>query len=118
MLDWIACSLVKTISAILCRMSPDFAVWCGKLIGELAYYFQPKRRRIGILNLRAAFDGKLAPAKANQIVKGCYRQLGAGFSELLRLNVIDKAYIDRYIKIEGQAHIDWAIASGKPIVLI
>ncbi|MBI3010475.1 MAG: mitochondrial fission ELM1 family protein, partial [Candidatus Omnitrophica bacterium] len=118
MLDWIACLLVKATSALFCRLPAAFAVWMGERLGTLAFWLQPSRTRIGMSNVRAAFDGKLSRLQCRRIVKDCYRQLGAGLFELLRLPVMDQAYVEKFIQIEGRAYLDEALASGRPIVLL
>ena len=118
MLDWLAWAFVKLISALLCRVPAGAAVWIGERLGEAAMRLQPKRARIGLLNLRAAFDGALSPSEARRIIRRCYRQLGASFVELLRLPVIDRAYIERYVAIEGRARFEAAAASTRPVILL
>ena len=118
MIDWLACLFVKVIGGLLCRLPPSVAVWIGERLGRLAYWLQPKRTRIGVLNLRAAFDGALTPSQARDIILACYRQIGAGIIELLRLPVINHAYVERYIAIDGRAHIKQAIASGRPVMFL
>jgi len=118
MLDWIACTLVNIIGGVLCLLPPSVAVWIGERFGLLAYWLQPKRTRIGIQNLRAAFDGHYTPERLRRIIQSAYRQLGAGVVELLRLPVIDRAYVDRYITIEGQDHFEAALASERPVILL
>jgi len=93
-------------------------VWLGERLGETAYWLQPRRTRIGLLNLRAAFDGRWQPAEARRIIRACYRQLGAGILELLRLPVMDRAYVDRYITVSGRASFDAALAAGRPVMLL
>jgi len=118
MIDWLACALVRTIGAVLCRVPPSVAVWCGERAGILASWLSPKRTHIGELNLRAAFDGRMSVAEGRRTIRACYKQLGAGMIELLRLPVIDAAYIDRYVTIEGQHHFEAAVASGSPVVFL
>ena len=62
MIDWLAYTFIKSIGWVLCRLPPGVAVWCGEQSGLLGYWLQPKRRQIGVLNLRAAFDGQLTEA--------------------------------------------------------
>jgi KDO2-lipid IV(A) lauroyltransferase len=118
MIDWLACLVVRAISACCCLLPPEAAVWIGERFGELAMLLRPARTRIGQANLRAAFDGARAPGDAARDIRECYRQLGAGFVEMLRLPVIDRAYIDRYITIEGRGRFDSAMASGRPVILL
>jgi KDO2-lipid IV(A) lauroyltransferase len=118
MIDWLACFAVRVISACCCALPAGAAVWIGERCGELAMALQPKRTRIGLANLRAAFDGALPPGEAARIIRDCYRQLGGSFMELLRLPVIDRTYIDRFIAIEGREHFESAVTSGRPVVLL
>ena len=116
--DWLACGLVRVVGWLLCRLPASAAVWIGERLGALGYWLQPKRTRIGLANLRAAFDGTLTPTESHRIIRSYYRQLGAGVIELLRLPAIDRAYVDRYITIEGRRWFDEAVASGQPILLL
>lgn len=118
MIDWLLCTLVKTIGWWLCRLPPAAAVWLGEQIGLLAYWLQPKRTRIGMINVRAAFDGQLTVAQTRRIIRDAYRQFGASMIELLRLPVIDEAYIDRYVALDGFSRATDRIESGKPVVFL
>jgi len=118
MIDWLACAVVKGLGALFCRLPPEVAVWVGERLGTLACWVQPKRTRIGIANLRAAFDGRLMPAEARRIIRACYRHLGAGVMELLRLPVMDRGYLQRYVTIERYAVLQEALASGRPLVFL
>ena len=118
MIDWLACVIAKSLSQLACWMSPGAAVWVGERLGSLAYWVQPKRRRIGLNNVRAAFDGRYTLAQADRIVRAYFRNLGAGLMELLRLPAMDRAYLERYISIEGFHHIEQAVASGRPVMLL
>ncbi len=118
MIDWLAYNFVRAVGWLLCRLSPDFAVGLGQSLGRLAMRLQPKRRRMAGANLRAAFDGKLEPKEVDRLVTQCFEQLGAGIPELLRLPVIDPAYADRYVTIQGRSYFDGAVASGRPVILL
>lgn len=118
MIDWLLCTLVKLLGAVLCRLPASAAIWLGEQLGALAYFLQPRRTQVGINNLRAAFDGQKKPKELRRIIYHCYKQLGAGIFELLRLPVVDKAYIDRYITPEGKEHFDKATAGTRPLVLL
>jgi KDO2-lipid IV(A) lauroyltransferase len=118
MLDWIAYWLVRASGALLCRLPPEAAVWLGERLGSLAYWLQPSRTRVGVLNARAAFDGRLDPFAARRLIRASYRQLGAGVLELLRLPVIDAAYVERRVTVQGMSHLQRAVASGAPVILL
>ena len=117
-IDWSACALVKSLGWLLCHLPPSIALSLGECLGSLAFWFSSKRRRIGERNLRAAFDGRFSVGEIRQIIRRSFAQIGAGMIELLRLPVIDKAYRERYLHLEGIAHLEQAIASGRPVVLL
>lgn len=118
LLDWLGCTAVKAASWAFCRLSPEAAVWVGQGLGGLAYLAQPKRARLGVLNLRAAFDGQFTPREGRRIIRACYRQFGASLVELLRLPVMGRAYLDRYLRIEGRRIFEDAVTSGRPVILL
>jgi len=118
MLDWLAYTTVKALGALLCRLPPEVAIWLGRRMGDVAYGIQLKRRRIGVLNVRAAFNGGLSPRQAQRIVRESFCQIGAGVLELLRLPVMDAAYLNRYVTVENFGALEQAVASGRPVVLL
>ena len=94
MIDWLLWVFVKGLSALLCRLPATVAIWLGARMGELNYWMRSTRAQVGVLNLRAAFDGELSIAQTHRIVRASFAELGAGVFEMLRLPVIDKAYVD------------------------
>lgn len=118
MLDWLACAAVRLIGGLLCRLPASVAVWLGACLGQLASWLQPKRTQIGVLNVRAAFDGTVTPTQTQRIIRACYRQMGASLVELLRLPVMDRAYVERFITIEGLHRVESAMASGRPTMFL
>ncbi len=118
MIDWLLWALVKGLSALLCRLPAAVAIWLGARMGELAYWMRSTRTQVGVRNVRAAFDGELSVAQTHRIVRASFAELGAGVFEMLRLPVIDRAYVDRYVTFEGREHFDRALASGRPVVAL
>jgi len=112
MLDSIACLIVKLLARIACALPTSTAVWIGERLGLLGFWISPKRVRIGVQNLRAAYDGELSPWQARTIIRKRYKSLGAGAVEMFRLPVMDKDYLDRYMKISGLEHLEKAVAQG------
>jgi len=130
MIDWFACALVKVFGGLACRLPPSVCVRIGEVLGELAMFFQPRRVRIGLLNLKAAFgeprpglppwagQAGLSPKEARRIIRGIFRNMGAGVMEMLYLSAIDNAYLDRYVELVGREHFNAALASGRPVVML
>lgn len=118
MLDSLACLLVKVLSALLCAMPARLAIRLGGWLGLLAFRLQLKRTRTGVFNLLAAFPGKFSVYQARRIIRQAYKHFGEGVFELMRLPVIDRAYINRHIAVEGMHHFESAIASGRPVIVL
>ncbi len=118
MIDWLACSLVKILGWLLCRLPPELCVRLGMGLGWLASWLQPKRMRVGAQNLRAAYGEQMTPQRATRMARQVFAQLGAGVIEMLRLPAIDQAYVDRYIQFHGLEHIAAAKRSGRPVILL
>ncbi len=118
MLDSLACALVKAVAWLCLRLPPGAAVWLGERFGTLGAWVAPRRVRIGVLNLLAAFDGKMDASEARRVIARCFRHMGAGIAELLRLPAVDAVYVDRYVVIHGQRHVDEALATGRPIIFL
>jgi KDO2-lipid IV(A) lauroyltransferase len=118
MLDSLLCGVVKALGWLFGRLSPEAAVAIGERLGGLAHRLQPKRVQIGLNNLRAAYGASLSPEEADAIIRRLFRNFGACFVELLRMDAIDKAYIDRYLKVEGRERFDAAVATGRPVILL
>ncbi|MBI3324673.1 MAG: mitochondrial fission ELM1 family protein [Candidatus Omnitrophica bacterium] len=118
MIDSLLCALVSALSWVFCRLPPSVCVAVGTGVGQFASVLQPKRARIGYLNLKAAYGDRLSPPEAKRLVRRVFGQMGAGIVEMLRLPAIDAAYVDRYITIVGRSHIDDAVASGRPVMFL
>lgn len=118
MLDWLLCGLVSVVGWVLCRLPVGLCVRLGEALGQLGFWLQPKRARVGSLNVKAAYGERISPRQARRIVRQVFRNMGAGLIEMLRLPVIDAAYMERYIKVAGLEHLDRAVASGRPIVVL
>lgn len=118
MLDWLLTTLVKGFSALLCVLPPSVAVWLGERLGLVAMWAQPRRAHVGMTNLRAAFDGQLSPREAHRIIRACFKQLGASIVEMLWLPAMDRAYLDRYITVEGLHRVEQAHAAGQPAIFL
>lgn len=91
-------------------MPMSFNLWVGRRVGSLVYYFSGKRARITYANLKAAFGKEKTPAEIRKIARGVYRTAGETFAELMSFTKVDKAYVDKYIRVEN---FDRVVESSK-----
>ncbi len=118
MIDWLLYWIVKSVGWGLCRLPPSVCAAVGMALGQVAYWCQPIRARIGRLNLKAAFGDRFTPSQRGRIVQRMFRHLGAGIVEMLRLPAMDAAYFRRFIRVEGRDHIERVVASGRPLMFM
>ena len=118
LLDWLALGLLRGLTATLSRLPADVVIRLGEWFGGLGYWLQPKRARIGVRNVRAAFDGQLSTAQARRLIRTVYCRFGAGMFELFRLPAMTPEYFERYLSFEGDGPVRQALASRQPIIFL
>lgn len=63
-----------------------------------------RHRRVGRVNLRIAFP-EMDDREISRILRACYLRMGTSAAEFIELPRIDRAYIERHIRIEGLEHL-------------
>src|SRR3989338_6852339 len=118
MIDSLACFAVKLTGGLVCLLPATAAYWLGRRLGDIARLAKPSRAHIAYVNLAFAFGNRYTPREHLAIVRRSFRNLGEGLIEMLRLPLMDAAYVDRYIHVEGMAHLDEALALGRCIIFL
>ena len=112
--------ILKTVKGLraLVRVLPlrvSFAAARG--VGWAIYFFS-KRRKIAHKNLRAAFAGEMTDARMKQIARLSMQNLAMSSVELLRFPEMDRAYIEKNIRIIGTERIDAKLKEGKGAIFL
>ncbi len=94
------------------------SLFLGRRLGELFYYFDARHSAAAYANIKTAFAQKLSPSEIRKITKEFYRAFGQHFIEIFLIPLIDKAYIDKYVHVEGLEYINEAFKKGKGIILL
>lgn len=63
-----------------------------------------RHRRVGRINLRIAFP-EMGDREASRILRTCYLRMGTSIAEFVEQPRIDRAYIDRHVRVEGLEHL-------------
>ncbi len=95
-----------------------FALFMGKVVGALGYYFDFKHAGIAYRNLRIALAGKYSIPQLRLILKKNYQNLGMNMVEALKVPKLDKGYIDRYIRFKGKENLDNALKSKRGAIIL
>lgn len=94
------------------------ALALGRRLGSLGRHLQPRRAAIARSNLFHAFPEK-SDEEREQIIREMFTHLGAGFVEMLRLDLSKQtADIGRDFVIDGEEHLRRALAEGRGGILL
>ncbi|MFH0913650.1 MAG: ELM1/GtrOC1 family putative glycosyltransferase [Candidatus Omnitrophota bacterium] len=117
-IDYWGCILFRLIGPLIRSLPLGVSLFAGRKLGELFYYFDAKHKAIAYANIKTAFSNKLSPPQINSITKDFYRSFGQNIIEMLLIPLVNKAYIDKYITIEGKQHINAGFAKGKGVIFL
>ncbi|OGX37321.1 MAG: hypothetical protein A3C53_03475, partial [Omnitrophica WOR_2 bacterium RIFCSPHIGHO2_02_FULL_68_15] len=109
---------VKGAGRLFRGLPVPWAVACGRALGRLAYWAQPKRRAICLGNLAAALGRERPPESLDRLCRGVFETIGMSFVEMLLTPSVDERYLRRWVTVEGLAHLDRAMGQGRGVVMI
>lgn len=117
-IDYCGYILLKVSGPVLRSLPKTFGLFIGRTLGRLFYYLDPGHRALAYANIRSAFGGRLLPSEIASITRGFYQAFGQNIIEILFIPAINKKYIDKYISIDGLAHIREGFKKGKGVILL
>ncbi|MBC8473845.1 MAG: mitochondrial fission ELM1 family protein [Candidatus Omnitrophica bacterium] len=116
-IDFLGFIIVKVLGAVFCCLPLDLSLWIGRRIGNLAHFFNSKRRSIAYANVKAAFPEKSCK-EIKRIVRAHYRNLGMSIVELFKVPVMGKGYLDRYVTVKNIKRIQDALDRQKGVLFV
>ncbi|MCK5306692.1 MAG: mitochondrial fission ELM1 family protein [Candidatus Omnitrophica bacterium] len=108
----------KFILFVLKCLPLNFALFLGRLMGNMAYLFCAKQKRTGYLNLRAAFSCSKSPAELKRILRGSYKNLGRMLVEIARFPKLNEDWVDSFVSIKGLETVKKAKAKGGGLIFL
>lgn len=117
-IDYLSCILFSFLGPLIRIFPIGFSLFLGRRLGELFCYLDFKHRAIVYSNIKTALGDKLLPSHLNKITKSFYRNFGQNFIEIFFIPIIDKEYLNKYIKIEGFENIEEELKKGKGVILV
>jgi KDO2-lipid IV(A) lauroyltransferase len=98
--------------------SPEAGLAIGRVMGTLAYYLLPDRRRIGQINLELAFGDQLDAARRRVILRRMWQNYGCSLVEFFRFPLFRRENIDRYVEWQGYEHLKRSVAAGRGTLVL
>ena len=90
---------------------------CGWLLGELYYRASRKRRCVAHANIAICFPALDAAAQA-RLVRAHFHEALQSLCDLGWLWWASRARLERFVRLEGLAHLQAATARGKPVITL
>jgi len=90
----------------------------GRRLGTLGRWLQPRRDKLARENLQHAYPD-IPAAEREAIIREMFIHLGAGFVEMLRLDMMKEAAdIERDFVIDGEENLRMALSEGRGCILL
>ena len=99
----------RAASSLLSVLPLGISLWIGRVIGFFMYHLHPKRKKIAYANLKAAFSKEKSPSELKSILKKTYRNYGQNIVEVMRVPVIDRGYLKKFVNVVGMGTLEKAV---------
>lgn len=109
---------VKFFGFIVRRLPLKMALWLGRMMGTLAYYWDVKHKSQAYANLKVAFSHTKSSDEIKKITKNLFQNYGQNLIELFRMPLMNSSRFEGYIKVEGKEHVGEALKKGKGVILL
>ncbi|OGW82873.1 MAG: hypothetical protein A2987_02100 [Omnitrophica bacterium RIFCSPLOWO2_01_FULL_45_10] len=110
--------LGRVLFFIIYLLPLEFVLYLADILGAIAFVVLAKYRRIAIANLAFAFGPEKTIDEIRNIAKAAFQNLAKNGVELINFPKINKANLDRFVKIRNIDIIDNALKEGKGAIVL
>ena len=118
MLRYAGAAFVAGAGRLAARLSLRAARILGALLGELAFWVIPGRRRVALANLALAYGPALDAGRRRTLARASFRHLGITAFECCRLYLGASAPLFDRIRVEGLEHVKAAMAKNRGLLFL
>lgn len=115
---WLEDMAHRLVEGLASRLSGPQAFRLGEILGEMAWYLLPKRRRIVMRNLRIAMGGNSRRHIVEQKARECFRRTGANLVSVAWTARVSPDRLSEVLEIENPELLEERLAAGKGVVLL
>lgn len=90
----------------------------AEILGRIIFACLVKYRAIAIANLKSAFGKERGEEELAKVAKGVFENLSKNAVELVNFPKINKANLNRFVRIENIDIVDTALKAGKGVILL
>ena len=109
---------VSTFGAFVRLLPVGIALFLGRLIGMLAYYFDTRHKTLAYANLKMVFADSKSPAEIKRITKQLFRNYGQNFIDLFRMPLVNPENFHKLITVEGIENLSGGLQQGKGAIML
>jgi Kdo2-lipid IVA lauroyltransferase/acyltransferase len=110
-------ALLRVLAGCARTLSRDRALAFGAQLGKLAGLLLPGRKRLALENMRLAFP-EMSTGQTDQLVTELFRHLGISSMEMLRLDLLTDADLDRQFHVKGLENLRQAYDMERGVLLL
>lgn len=94
------------------------ALFLGRRLGDFTYSILWIRRKVVLQNLIMVFGTEKSKEEIHDIAKRTYRNFGMTLIEFIRQPLLNKDYIQKYIKFDGKEYVDNILQQNRGAIVI
>lgn len=87
-------------------------------VATLYYWLSHKDRNTLTKNLKVVLDNTTSRGKVDAYTRRAFINFAKYLADFFRFSKLNKAYINKFVKIEGKQYLDKALEKGKGIILL
>ncbi|MDD4954331.1 MAG: hypothetical protein PHG40_05455, partial [Candidatus Omnitrophica bacterium] len=116
--DYLGCILFRLLGFFIRRTSKTAVLFLGRRFGDFFYYFDYKHKTLAYSNIKKALGDTLTPPQLNRLTREFYQTLGQNLVEIFFIPLVNKEYMRKYVRVEGQENIWSAFKKGKGVIFL
>jgi KDO2-lipid IV(A) lauroyltransferase len=117
-IDYSSYILFRILGFFIRNLPKGFVLFLGRRLGDFFYYFDKRHKAIVYSNLKIAFGNKLSPGELNKLTHRFYKTFGQNLIEITFIPIVNKEYLNKYVRIEGLDNIHQGFRKGKGVILL
>jgi KDO2-lipid IV(A) lauroyltransferase len=94
------------------------ALFIGRFLGSMGFYFAAKRRRTALMNLDIAFGQDKTRKQKSRIARKSFEYLGRNAIEFFLTPFLEKEVIDGMVSFSGEHNLTAALKEGRGAFLL
>ena len=118
MFDFVVYLLYRAGLYVVAALPLPFLFGFGEFLGDCAWMFSGKYRRLATRNLEIAFANEKSPRELRQLVRRHFRRLGANLLCSAKLTQMSPEKILERVEVENSESMAREFRAGVPVVLV